>query len=245
MKRKPFFALMFLLSSQAMAAEPVMLKSSVQQATLLELYTSEGCSSCPSADRWLSGFKTDPRLWQQVIPVAFHVDYWNYLGWEDPYSSQRYSQRQRNYHNFNYLKSVYTPGFVKNGREWRTWFGMRQLKQEETANVGVLSLTLKNNTLNLDFEPEQAKHKKLQANIVLLGFDIQHAIGGGENQGKTLHHDFVVLNFENKILKKNADRYNGQWPWPNKTQATQKHAIAVWLSTPQDPTPLQAVGGWL
>ena len=66
-------------------------------ASLLELYTSEGCSSCPPAEAWLSNLTTDARLWTDVVPVAFHVDYWDYLGWDDVFACADFSERQRDY----------------------------------------------------------------------------------------------------------------------------------------------------
>ena len=86
------------------------------RVNVLELYTSEGCSSCPPADRWLSGLKQDDRLWREIIPIAFHVDYWNYIGWQDRFSSPVYSERQRHYARNKGLSTVYTPGFLLNGR---------------------------------------------------------------------------------------------------------------------------------
>ena len=67
-------------------AAPVTFASTARQTSLLELYTSEGCSSCPPAEAWLSGLKDNPGLWRDFVPVAFHVDYWNYLGWRDKWS---------------------------------------------------------------------------------------------------------------------------------------------------------------
>jgi hypothetical protein len=73
------------------------LRSQPAQATVLELYTSEGCSSCPPADRWFSGLVDHPDLWQHLVPVTFHVDYWNYLGWEDRFADSGHGQCQRDY----------------------------------------------------------------------------------------------------------------------------------------------------
>src|SRR3954447_8070401 len=79
------------------AAAPIRLESTVNQASLLELYTSEGCSSCPPAERWFSALKNNPELWLKLVPVAFHVDYWDSLGWKDPYASKSYTDRQHAY----------------------------------------------------------------------------------------------------------------------------------------------------
>ena len=79
---------------------------------VLELFTSEGCSSCPSADRLLPLLA---KLDSNIIPLSFHVDYWNRLGWTDPFSSSKYSERQRSYASQLNLESVYTPQLVVNG----------------------------------------------------------------------------------------------------------------------------------
>jgi hypothetical protein len=83
---------------------------------VVELFTSQGCSSCPPADRLLSRLKRDPRLAGGVIPLAFHVDYWNHLGWSDPFSSARWSQRQTDYAHAFHSNRIYTPQLVVNGR---------------------------------------------------------------------------------------------------------------------------------
>ncbi len=69
-------------------------ESGPEQTALIELYTSEGCSSCPPAEAWMSHLKDDPGLWKQFVPIAFHVDYWDRLGWRDRFSSKRWTERQ-------------------------------------------------------------------------------------------------------------------------------------------------------
>src|SRR5579862_6783150 len=78
-------------------AAPIQFQSSERQVALVELYTSEGCSSCPPAEAWLSRLKDKPGLWSEFVPVAFHVEYWDALGWRDKWSSKDYSERQRDY----------------------------------------------------------------------------------------------------------------------------------------------------
>src|SRR5687768_10063986 len=80
-----------------LGAEQIQFQSGPNRTALLELYTSEGCSSCPPAEAWLSRVKSDARLWKEFVPVAFHVDYWDYLGWRDPFGMANYSERQRAY----------------------------------------------------------------------------------------------------------------------------------------------------
>src|SRR5579862_2415659 len=91
------YMILAVLAGIAANAAPLQFQSSERQVALVELYTSEGCSSCPPAESWLSGLKEKPGLWSEFVPVAFHVDYWNSLGWRDKWSSQQYSDRQRDY----------------------------------------------------------------------------------------------------------------------------------------------------
>ncbi|MGH7869893.1 MAG: DUF1223 domain-containing protein, partial [Candidatus Dormibacteraceae bacterium] len=84
-------------------------RSAATQTALLELFTSEGCSSCPPAERWLTGLKDSPRLWEAFVPVAFHVDDWDRLGWPDRWASKEFSDRQRAYAASWGSASLYTP----------------------------------------------------------------------------------------------------------------------------------------
>ncbi len=105
-RRFPWLPLFCLLASSALGAAPLQFTSPETRVTLLELYTSEGCSSCPPADRWLSGLRDDPRLWREVVPVAFHVDYWDAIGWPDRFASAAHSERQRTYARSGHVGSV-------------------------------------------------------------------------------------------------------------------------------------------
>src|SRR5438552_17449486 len=91
------------------------------QSTLIELFISEGCSSCPPAEKWLSGLKSNRDLWKKIVPVAFHVDYWDRLGWRDRFAKPEFTSRQQRYAAAWGGDSGYTPGFVVNGKEWRGW----------------------------------------------------------------------------------------------------------------------------
>src|SRR5262245_2566606 len=124
-----------------LAQSTLTFRSDEKQTTLLELYTSEGCSSCPSAESWLGRLKTDQTLWKAVVPVAFHVDYWDYLGWRDPWAAKSFSERQRSYAAAWSAASVYTPGFVLNGKEWRAWSSQKAPPQSHNESVGVLKVS--------------------------------------------------------------------------------------------------------
>src|ERR1041385_4422499 len=138
-------ALLLCLSTMSVAtviahSTPLTFQSSGNQTALLELYTSEGCSSCPPAETWLSRLKEDPALWKDFVPVAFHVDYWDYLGWRDPWSAKAFSDRQTSLAESCSAPSVYTSCFVWNGKEGRGWSGYRTLPPLHREKEGVLKV---------------------------------------------------------------------------------------------------------
>ena len=191
------FVILISLAFSYGSASAQTFSSGDRQTALLELYTSEGCSSCPPADRWLSKFKTDPLLWKRFVPVAFHVDYWNYLGWKDQFSDAAYSLRQRQYAYSGYTRTVYTPGFFKNGREWRGWFYKKDFSSNiMQSTVGPLNVEISGDRILATFNPASSFSGLLMLNVAYLGSDIETDVKDGENEGKKLNHDFVVLALE-------------------------------------------------
>ncbi|MFT7459919.1 MAG: hypothetical protein ACI909_002602 [Planctomycetota bacterium] len=238
----------------AMADEPgsaseqnqiVSFESTQNQTALLELYTSEGCSSCPPADRWLSSLLDEDDLWLTFIPIALHVDYWDYIGWKDPFANADHSARQRQYAREQSLKTVYTPGFVYNGKEWRNWYVKRYLDFPKGDRPGVLKLKLDGQQANLEFTPTEFTRKKLKANLALLGFNLETDVRAGENRGKKLPHDFVVLGMNQADLKTDKNQYLSQLDIPTSTIKTNRYAIVAWINDSDNQMPVQTVGGWL
>ena len=145
--------LIFMGVSIPSLAEQVLFQSGDQQVNLVELYSSEGCSSCPPADKWVASLKTHKDLWQSFVPINFHVDYWDRLGWVDRFANQSFSQRQRRYAQEWQSGRVYTPGFVKNGKEWRP----KAAQFSKGSSVG--NLTVKNTKIEslLNFKASRPK----------------------------------------------------------------------------------------
>jgi len=213
---------------------------------LVELYTSEGCSSCPPAERWFSRLSKDKRLWTQLFPVAFHVDYWDYLGWRDPFSSSTYSLRQRAYEHYGHTSNVATPGFVVDGKGWNGWFRGRSLPAvNNTKNVGRIHAELDGWNMQVNYSAD-ANIKKPKAHLVVLGFDIEIPVKGGENGGRNLVHDFVVLGYRSSYLIETKGDWLSRLQRPDTRQYEQhKQALVVWVSDGEDPKAIQVAGGWL
>ena len=221
-------------------------KSGPTRVALLELYTSEGCSSCPPADRWVSGLKNDTRLWHDVVPVAFHVDYWDGLGWKDRFATRQYSERQRDYARYGTLGTVYTPGFVVNGSEWRGWFHDPQLTLKPDVPAGRLSVTVANDQVLSRFVPTNGDDGRYQVHVAVTGSGLSTAVAAGENRGRELTHDFVVLGYETRTMRDLNGTLTARSKLPSSSPIEpDRRALSIWVTRGLDPTPVQATGGWL
>lgn len=229
-------------ATAAATAAPQTIVSPPNRVSLLELYTSEGCSSCPPAEAWMSGLKDDPRLWHTLVPVNFHVDYWDNLGWRDPFDSHVYTERQAALAAYRGSGTVYTPGFVLNGDEWSNWFDHRPLLLE-AAPAGRLELLSSGREVQARYMPVVKNPGQLHLHVVLLAFGVESPVGAGENAGHRLRHDFLVVSYAQAPLD---GRYQTRVTLPPPAQVQARaYALAAWVDGENNPTPLQAAGGWL
>lgn len=185
-------------SGTALAAASCSGKSGNSTTALLELYTSEGCSSCPPADQWLTGFRSSGLAANQVVPLALHVDYWNDLGWEDPFSQKSFTQRQYALAKISKQRTVYTPQFILSGRDlprWRnsTETSIRRINATPPRAHVALQLSRHANQVNVTADAN-AKDYRGQAEmyVALYENNLVGRIESGENRGLTLRHDYVV-----------------------------------------------------
>ena len=221
-------------------AGEIVFESKPSRAHLIELYTSEGCSSCPPAEEWMSGLKSQPRLWQDLVPVAFHVDYWDHLGWRDPFASKLWTERQKEYSDRWKKESVYTPAFVLDGKEWH--YG--KLPEAAAETPGVLKVTVNGERVSAFFNPLPGPADRYDIHIARLGFSLRTEVTAGENNGRKLVHDFVVLGLTNETMTSGPKEL--QLPSSStKSAADQRAAIAAWITQTGQIEPVQAVGGWL
>src|SRR5678815_2992355 len=168
---------------------------------LIELFTSEGCSSCPAADEVLEEIQKK-YIGKNVLIAGYHVDYWDKLGWKDVFSDASFTQRQEYYSNIFHLNSIYTPQVVVNGK--KEFIGSNKSKLissiEEQLNerpAVSIKLNVVQNTkgkIGVHYSAEGADAKKEQAILVLIQKMATNEIRKGENKGRTLHHINIVRN---------------------------------------------------
>ena len=236
------------MSAFRLPAQDIVLKSSGAPSSLIELYSSEGCSSCPPAEEWVNQLKSAPGLWKDIFPVAFHVDYWDGLGWPDRFARAEFTQRQRDYAARLKQDSVYTPEFIVNGQEWqRSWLGGRTLPVLGVQKSGDLTVTVsaKGKEISAVYTASAEAKSPLVLNVALLGFNVITDVKRGENSGRKLEHDFVVLNFKSAPLTAgaNATYHADPVSIPSLTDDV-PGAVVVWVSR-GDGAIAQIAGGWL
>jgi hypothetical protein len=166
-------------------------RSPLTAVPVVELYTSQGCSSCPPADRWISQLRDQP----QAVALAFHVGYWDYLGWKDRFAQAQFNQRQREQLAVNGARGPYTPQVVVNGRDMPQW--------ELAPATSLLSTANKPAPVTLQLQREGAAYQaqvlglsaasaRLSAFWAVTEGPQQTAVKAGENKGETLLDDFIV-----------------------------------------------------
>ncbi len=184
--------------------------SPTHRVALLELYTSEGCSSCPPADRWLSALKDSEFISEQLIPLAFHVTYWDYLGWKDRFASPGHDQRQRRQATLVNSRSVYTPQFMLNGRDFRGYRNLgstiRKIDNEAAKlDLRMTVITAHPDSLDVRVDVDRVTDTNTAIYIALYENELSSDVSDGENEGEHLRHDFVVRRLYNLKLQKSAD----------------------------------------
>jgi hypothetical protein len=206
---------------------------------LVELFTSEGCSSCPPADRFLQEMDRQPRQGAELIVLSEHVDYWNHIGWKDPFSSHFFSERQSAYANRFGLDSVYTPQMVVDGST--EFVGSNAEKADQALQSAAQTAKIPIQLSSLSFDASHTMRARLEAGLlddhsrtqvveVYVAIALNHAesqVSAGENAGHQLTHVAVV-----RTLSKVAELKRGQ---------TLNQDIAVKIDASYDPHNLRAI----
>lgn len=179
-------------SVNALAGAPVCEVVSGEHLTpVIELYTSEGCSSCPPADQWLSSLKGKP-----VVAQAFHVAYWDYIGWADRFASPVHALRQNEVAVANGLAGIYTPQLVRNGRDWRNWLLPGQAIDFNAPARAAIALRRGEGADEFEARVTPASTVGTwTAYWTVTEHQHNSRVKNGENAGEFLQHDFVVRQY--------------------------------------------------
>jgi hypothetical protein len=234
--------ILYLAIGSAVAAECTA-TSTPYRVPLLELYTSEGCDSCPPADRWVSSLPSRGLGGDRLVVLAFHVDYWDRLGWPDRFAQARFTERQRAVNERNRSRVVYTPHLVLNGKDYR-----RGLGDDVTERVAAISQERAKVALSLNVAPSEsqwrinaqwsgAKLGDARAWVALYENNLATDIRAGENRNKRLQHDFVVRDLAGPFP-------SGGFSHVFKVDAAWKRrdlAVAAFIQEPRSGDVLQAL----
>lgn len=224
------------LGIHAQAAQCVA-ENSAGTTALVELYTSEGCDSCPPADRWLSSLGARDYAPDRVVPVALHVDYWDYIGWKDPYAKREFSARQRRLAQLKRARIVYTPQVLLQGQDFRHW--RTGTFDEELTRINAqparARITLHLNTMRaeaLDVTVGAELLGRTRADDVALYLaayenKLVSRVGAGENRGKTLTHDYVVFEWLGPIPFSGAGKVSERRSLPLLPKAVPENSGVV------------------
>jgi hypothetical protein len=221
---------------------PIGLKA--QKVVLVELFTSEGCSSCPPADALLRQVNgTQTREGQLIVGISEHVTYWNSLGWSDPFSSSAYTDRQDAYSQRFHLDGVYTPQMVINGAEQIVGSdreALLQAVQKEEAQpsrmaLRILSVEAGRNGWNVHFSASgELPAHGVDLIAVLADDSDRSSVLHGENSGHTLAHVAVARSIARIAKVQTAGEGTAQIPIPSSFQASQGHHLILFAQTPDN-----------
>ena len=209
--------------------------SASHSTALIELYTSEGCDSCPPADRWLSSLSKQ-KLGDRAVALALHVDYWDRLGWKDRFGSAGFSQRQREESARSGGEFVYTPQVLLQGRDFPQWQKSVAFEQAiaavnarpARAVLDLIAYPRQGNIVDVDLSARVTDARERADAVVALALvqsDLASDVKAGENAGKRLHHDHVVRQWRQAVALDSSGAGSGK----------------LSLALPADPGPLSVV----
>lgn len=219
------------------AAQTCDVQSGPRPPAVVELYTSQGCSSCPPADRWLSTLKSG----DQVLALSFHVNYWNHLGWRDPFATPQTTARQYRLKEALGGKYVYTPQVVLNGRDHRSWQGQRadSLAGLPATSAPGLRLSRRGDVVTAQVAVATGSDTaaQLAGYWAVLQDGLVSRVTRGENAGEDLRNDHVVSDYQPVLPWDAARGHSVQLTLPPGS----KQRVAFVVTRPGLTQPLQAL----
>jgi hypothetical protein len=218
-------------------------KSGATTAALVELYTSEGCDSCPPADRWLSALPAAGFGPGKVVPLALHVDYWDYIGWKDPFAQAQFGARQREVAAIGRSRVIYTPQVVLAGKDFRGWRGRASFADavaaiNATPARAELALAVVGSEVRAQAAvPRREDRADAALYIAVYESGLSNSVSAGENRGATLHHDFVAREWWGPIALDAA----GVAEFARQARAPANGGVAAFVQSRRSGDVLQAL----
>lgn len=200
--------------------------ASGQNPVIVELFTSQGCSSCPAADKILAEIVLRAeKNGQDVLGLSFHVDYWNYIGWKDPYSNKEFTERQKKYASLMNLESIYTPQMIVNGQiefvgsdEERIGEEVdKAMKQNMPYQISITDVKNLGEKILVSYALDKTPTSNV-INVALVQKGASNDVTRGENAGRRLTHKNVVKSFMTSVAEKKGSL---ELPFPASTKADQ------------------------
>ncbi len=238
---------LILVDTTRLASAACKLNSATDRSALVELYTSEGCNSCPPADRWLSNLRRPEDA--GLIALAFHVDYWNRLGWVDRFSQAAFSDRHRQIASRQRSRAIYTPQVIVDGRDFRSWrdpsafsAAVAEIRRDQPGAQIRGSAERDGQFLHLNGEVRlRDRAVPAAAFIAVVENGLITEVRAGENAGRKLSHDYVVRALvgplpptpDGTIALNQALRLDRSW-------RTDQLGVAVFVQNPATGEVLQA-----
>ncbi len=235
--------LLFACSRDARSAPPQ------SPTVILELFTSQGCSSCPPADRLLTKLGAESFEHGRVIPLAYHVDYWDSIGWRDPFSSKQWTKRQTDYARTIQGSQVYTPQLVIGGTTQLVGSAEGQIRKEidaqfEQRNRGVVKIDRATRIGNEFIVELHARTEQNRASVIVALFEngITTAVQSGENAHRTLTNNYIVR-WERRIGDADANGFrstvkiplNDSWKTIGVAAFLQEPSLAIVAADARTP----------
>ena len=222
-----------------MAFQPIIFADQTQDKpfAVVELFSSEGCSSCPAADLLVSKLTAWARQNNEAVyPMIFHVDYWNNLGWRDVFSRAEFTRRQGDYAQIFKDQKIYTPEMIVNGSDAFVGSDQDQLQKDldreliiPTSVILNISLKKKDGAVSIKYQANGFTNKDV-INFALVERGLSTDVTAGENAGRRLHHDNVVREFQTLVLKEEP----AQVVLPlNKVSDTSQASVIAFVQNPQ------------
>ena len=232
--------------AESVAAEPQHFASMQRQTLLFEQYTSEMCPECPEAGQWFSQFNNNIGLWTDFVPVSFHVTYWDRPNIRDRFAQAVFVERQRRYFELKTMVNLRTPQFVFDGGAWERIMGFRKPIEVSRRQVGVLRVELDGAQIAASFRPIGGCSEPRELHIALLGTEIAAYRQPSAAITRVPHLDFTVLAYHSAGAVLENDEYHWKMILPKASMdLAKRHALAAWVSRPDFPAAIQAVGGWV